>query len=279
MQLDQPIFFFHIPKTAGSTLQLFMRQQVASAYVCPTWSWTSLLNLDKAELARYKLFQGHYYGQSESVIGRPCFSFTILRDPIERALSHYGHVVRDPEHYLHRRAMELGDIDAYLEDPVTRMTVSNFQARMLALDVDVEALYRALTEAQKEAWFLEQFIETNDFGMHEQELLAAAKKKLASFDFFGVTERLSESIALLCYKLSLKCPDKITDQNVNISRPKRWDVAQSTIARLEQLNSVDLALYEWAQQEFHKQFMHVLADLINQHATKGWARLLPFFDR
>ena len=276
MQLNQPIFFFHIPKTAGSTLRNLLREHFAPTYVCPTWSWTTLLDLDKAELARYKLFQGHYYGQSGFVISQPCFSFTILRDPIERALSHYGHVVRDPEHYLHQRAMALGSLDAYLEDPVTKMTVSNFQARMLALDVDIEAVYKELTDEQKATWFLEQFVETNEFGMNEQELLAAAKMKLETFDFFGVTERLSEAIALLCYKLSWKYPEKIMDLNVNTSRPKRGDVAQSTIAKLEQLNAVDIALYEWAQQESHAKFMHVLAVLINKRAAKGWVRLLPY---
>lgn len=276
MQLDQPIFFLHIPKTAGSTLQHLMRQHVSSSCVCPAGSWTTLLNLDKAEIARYKLFQGHFYGQTGFGIGQSCFSFTILRDPVERALSHYGHIVRDPEHYLHQRAMELRSIDAFLEDPVTRMTVSNFQARMLALDVDVEAIYRDLSDEQKSTWFLERFIETNEFGLYGQELLEVVKKKLETFAFVGVTEKLNEAIALLCYKLSWRYPDKITNQNVNTSRLKRGDVAQSTLAHLERLNEVDLALYEWAQQEFHTKFMHVLADLINKRATKGWARFLPF---
>ena len=274
MRAKRPFFFFHIPKTAGSSMQTILSQHFAPDEIAAAGDWTSLLRLDRKGLSRAKLFQGHFYGPMERVIGRPCFRFAMIRDPVDRALSHFGHVLRDEGHYLHKRALGLGSLESFLEDPTGRMTVSNFQARMLALEFDVEKHYGNLSEIQRDQWALECHIETADLGPKGCQLLSAARAKLESFDAIGITERFAESLALLCYKQGWEYPKEIQDKNVNATRLQRSELAPATMQRLVDLNEVDIALYLVACKIFESRCREMLVDLVNARARKGLSRLI-----
>ena len=101
---DAAYYFFHIPKTAGTSLNNVLSAVFAENEICPPGLWHELLRYDPKELTKYKLFRGHFYAYLNVVVDLPLRGFVFLRDPIERALSHYGHVVREPNHYLHLRA-------------------------------------------------------------------------------------------------------------------------------------------------------------------------------
>lgn len=268
MTTEKSIFFFHIPKTAGSSMQWILSQHFAQEEIAAAFTWTTLLGLDRKTLSRQKLFQGHFYGPLEKLVRQPLFRFTVLRDPVERALSHYGHVLRDNAHYLHQRALELGSLEAYLEDPVTQMTISNFQSRMLALDFDVEEMYSNLTDAERTNWQLERYIETTDFGLYGSELLSAAQAKLDSFDFVGITERFAETLALLCHKRGWKYPIEVHDKNINERRPRQTEFPASTLLRLTELNEIDIALYRNASAAFDESYRQMLAELIPGNSKK-----------
>lgn len=269
-----PLFFFHLPKTAGSSLQGVLSKHFAPDEIAPAVTWTTLLHQDRRKLAQCKLFQGHFYGPLEKLVGQRCITFTILRDPLERALSHYGHVLRDKHHYLHRRALELGSIEAYIDDPITRMTISNFQSRMLALEFDVEAYFQNLTEAERQAWALELHMETSDLGPKGDQLLTAARAKLETFDAVGITERFPQTLALLCYRRRWKYPIGIVAQNVNAQRITQSELSPGTVQRLKELNDVDIALYSTARSMLESSCHEMLVDLVNRRAYEGLRRLL-----
>lgn len=256
-------------------MQRILSQHFSPDDIASSWSWTPLLAEDRKSLGRKKLFQGHFYGPLERLIGRECFCFTILRDPIERALSHYGHVVSDTNHYLHRRALELGSFPAYLEDPITRMTVSNFQARMLAMNVDVAAMFEDLTQEERSGWYLERHIETTDFGFENNEILAAAQERLSKCDVVGLTERFAETLALLCYKCGWPYPSEIQHHNVNKNRPRQFQLSPDILQRLVELNETDIALYHIACNVFEGDFHQILAEMISSRCRTGiWRTLL-----
>lgn len=262
MNPKAPLFFFHIPKTAGSTMQSILSRHYDTSQIAEAFTWTTLLNVERAELANKKLFQGHFYGPLEDIAGVRCNTFTVLRDPIERALSHYGHVRRDKSHYLHDRAEGLGTLEAYLADPVTRSTVSNFQSRMLALEFDVEAHFFRLSDQEKSQWLLERHIETTDFGLTEEQVFSAAQQRLDRFFFTGITERFSETLTLLCDAMRWKYPKDQAQQNTNPERPRRNALPPDTLKELERLNEVDLTLYSAAQARFQEQ-LELLAERVS----------------
>lgn len=252
MTQKSPLFFFHIPKTAGSTMQSILSSHYEAAQTAAAFTWTTLLGIDKDALSKKVLFQGHFYGPLENVAAVQCNTFTILRDPIERALSHYGHVCRDENHYLHGHAVALGTLEAYLDDPIARMTVSNFQSRMLALDFDIETYYNELSELERAQWCLERHIETTDFGLTEAQIHSSAKKKLDQFFLIGITEQFPQTLALLCNKMEWKYPQREAKENTNPERLRQSDIHPNTLQKLQQLNAVDLAIYSAAKTSFQE---------------------------
>lgn len=271
--LQRDVFFYHLPKTAGTTLQVILNAQFRPSDICPAHNWTDLLAVDPRTLGRYKLFNGHLYGGLGQFLKRDLYTFTLLRDPIERALSHYGHVLRDPRHYFHHRAAELGSLDAYLKDPVTRVTVSNFQTRLLAWEADPQLIFRGLSDSQRKDRALEQQLETMELPIPDSQLLEQAKDRLSQFGFVGLTERFEESVALLCYELGWSFPAQIADENVNSARPKRAQISDSDLRLLIELNQLDLELYRWAETIFRQRLCSLFSALLRHHGQG----LLPRF--
>lgn len=260
---QRDVFFYHLPKTAGTTLQVILNTQFHPSDICPAHNWTDLLALDPKALGRYKLFNGHLYGGLGQFLNRDLYTFTLLRDPIERALSHYGHVLRDPGHYFHHRAIELGGLDAYLKDPVTRVTVSNFQTRLLALAAAPQAIFHSLSDSQRKDRALERQLETMPPPIPDSRMLEEAKARLSLFGFVGLTERFEESVALLCHELGWRFPAQIVDENVNSVRPKRAQISDSELRLLIELNQLDIELYHWAEALFRQRLCALFSALLN----------------
>jgi hypothetical protein len=256
------VFFYHLPKTAGTSLRAVLDAAFEPKAICPAHNWTGLLSASRTDLRRYRLVAGHFYGGLEPRMNARCFAFTFLRDPVDRALSHYGHVLHDSRHYLHRRALELGSIDAYLADPETRMTISNFQARMLAWQGDPEAMFSGLSEEERRAEVLERRMELGDSAMSERDILAAAMARIGRMDMAGLTERFDESLAVLCHALGWPYPRNLRRENVGRSGLKRADLPTSTLRALEACNQLDLELCEHACRLLEKRVNEMFADLL-----------------
>jgi len=124
---DRTAIFLHIGKTAGWTLRQILYRNVPRRQVMrvrpPMQRPRGFLNdeplrtfaaLPEAERARPRLLVSHMiFGIHEFVPGESTY-FTMLREPVARALSQYRHVLRRPEHRLHAAAAA-GDsqIDAW----------------------------------------------------------------------------------------------------------------------------------------------------------------------
>jgi hypothetical protein len=274
-RLDRDVFFYHLPKTAGTTLQVILGSGFRQPDICPAHNWTELLAVDPQITGRYKLFMGHFYGGLDQFLGRDLYTFTMLRDPIERALSHYGHILRDPSHYLHHRAVELGSLDAYLKDPIARLTVSNFQTRLLALKSDPQAIFRNFTDSQRKNWALERKLETMELHISDNQMLEEAQARLSQFGVVGLTECFEETVALLCHEMGWDFPAQIAYENVNRARPKQAQISNSALSLLTELNQLDHELYHWAEVIFRQRICTLFATLLKCH-RQG---LLPKFTK
>jgi FkbM family methyltransferase len=247
-----PVYFLHIPKTAGSTLNSFFRTVYPPEKISPYWGWHQLLNISNEELLTYQLYSGHFYSYFHKLVSTPLRYCTFLRDPIDRALSHYGHIIKDNTHYLHKHALALGDFSAYIRDESVRFTISNFQARALALDADPFVLASTLSQEQLESYELERMLESIEFNLSDKELLDIAKQNLEQFCFIGITERFEESLKLLCHTFNWSVTSEIQSTNVNNDRVAREKLSEEDMSILKKLNEADFELYEYAKNIFEK---------------------------
>ena len=127
----QPLYFLHIPKTAGTSVSDWLKRRFDDAEVCPPVLLDDLIALAPDELPRYALFCGHFHQYLPSLLGKPLRTVTVLRDPVSRTFSHWRHIVRVAEDPFHARIREQ-TFDAFVADDANRVIIENYQARHLA---------------------------------------------------------------------------------------------------------------------------------------------------
>ncbi len=125
------VYFFHIPKTAGVSTWRFLEHAYPASQICPYWLWDQLIRVSPNELRNWDIFRGHFLSHLELYTGRQFKTFTLLRDPVQRTISHYYHVRRSPEHPFYAHAVRL-TIKEFCMHPSTRHMVVNYQCGYLA---------------------------------------------------------------------------------------------------------------------------------------------------
>jgi len=245
------VYFLHIPKTAGTTFNRLLEGFFDPAVVCPAFLWHDLLPL-LTDAKKYRLFRGHFYAGLERQVGMPLRVITFLREPIARCRSHYAHIFRDPTHYFHRRARELGNLAAFLGDPETGPVIWNCQTRALGMKLDVPRIAGRMNSADLEALALERLIET---AMPEDgdgdRLLTNAMKTLEECPCFGITERFEPSLRAICREFGWAMPSAVPRLNQN---PEAISPDEEEERLLSEANRLDLRLYESACQLFERRF-------------------------
>jgi len=236
--LTPKYIFLHIHKTAGMTLRGLCVKNFRQGrhfntdllYISGA-NWTAcrerVQNLTPPELASYKVFKGHMYFGLHENIPVPSRYFTFLREPIQRALSHYRVILR-------RKDLPEGHrIDPSLpnwnlgKEIYLMQSLDNGQTRAIAgTDPDMP------------------------FGDCNESHLAQAKKNLDThFDFVGLTEQFDLSLLLMRKALGwgwhFYVPDNVAPQD-HIPLPPQ------TEQHLRTLNRYDLALYDYAREKFQR---------------------------
>ncbi|MBU0492288.1 MAG: hypothetical protein KKA73_05640 [Chloroflexi bacterium] len=177
------------------------------------------------ERARVRLIWGVHveYGLHEH-LDEPVSYFTLLREPVDRALSHY-YFAREP-----RCAPE----DPGLPEHLAAHVEANLQTRLLA-----GPLLLAGQQGQGEA-------------LSPEELLARAQANLRACAVVGLTERFDETMLLLKKAYGWRMPF-YERQNVSQKRPLREAIPAPVRRQIEADNQFDVALYALAQELFAAQ--------------------------
>lgn len=234
---QQSVIFLHIPKAAGSTLLHIVRRQYNPSSIFsidginPLESIKQFKQWPKQEREATQAVMGHmYFGVHEFL---PYSTYiTMLRDPIERIISFYYYVLRNPEHnhynLITSKNLNLKD---YVKSGIGKQ-LDNGQTRLLsgidALDVE--------------------------FGSCSEKMLEKAKFNLKKyFAMVGITEKFDESLLLMKSKLNWKKSILYKKANVTKNRPKKLDFPEADLKEIERQNEFDLELYRYAQELFTHQ--------------------------
>lgn len=231
------VFFLHLPKTAGTTMRRVLDREYRAArryeigedvtgdirtFRSRAWSESSAPNL----------VQGHMsYGLHEFVPG-PATYVTLLREPLRRALSDYHYVTSTPGHPIHEHVKDLGLVE-YFESGITGQ-LSNGQVRLLCgdnLPGDTGV--------------------PSNRSMERADLERARANLDEGFAAVGVQERFDETLLLFRRRLGWRWPFYVRE-NVT-SRPYRQDdIADSDLARIRELNLLDIELYDSVRAMFDR---------------------------
>ena len=243
--------FLHIPKAAGSTLTAIIQRQYRSEEMIKSYElmfaaatheklsslesarfrYTYVKTMAPEKLAQVKVLMGHEGFGFHNLFSSPTKYITMLREPVERVISHYYYVLSHPKNRLydpvHSQNMDLAD---FVHSGLS-VEVDNSQTKYLA---GLETPYLA-------------------YGEYGDELLAQAQKNLQQyFAVVGLTERFDASLLLLKRQLGWQMPF-YTRVNVSRNRPPKKQISPSIVEQIKEYNRLDLELYQFAKRLFEEQ--------------------------
>jgi len=225
------VIFIHLYKTGGTTLNRIIEWEYKMSKICsvePTWwqwSYQRITRWSPGRLGKMEVFKGHMPFGLHRLIPRPAKYITVLREPVERAISDYYFARRFKPHRHHRAALQLS-----LEEFFLQKHEHNLQARILA-GPNSHELFPSVCDAAT---------------------LAAAKDNLArQFLVVGLTERFDETLALLKVRLGWRVR-RYRSFRVADNRVAQHQVAAKTMALIRERERFDIALYDYASSLFEK---------------------------
>jgi hypothetical protein len=222
---QEVILFVHIPKTAGTTVQLFFEQQFAPQEMFSLNSqgrdpFQEFSAQPDSVKQRVRVVKGHMRFGLHELIDRPCAYVTLLRHPIDRIVSLYHYALEQPKMHLHDQAHRMS-----LEEFVLARVdeeVDNCHVRVLS--GHLYAPYGSLTDAD----------------------LQLAKANLQKhFAVVGIQDNVSGFLAAMAKRFGLRNL-RIPPQNVTKKRPKWTTIPDAARRTIENCNKLDLELYDFA---------------------------------
>lgn len=225
--LSGPIVFIHIPKAGGMTIYSAIRSIYKPSEIHKinpaAESLEKYKQLSVARKKNLKVIYGHMDYQIHKFMPSNSRYFTMMRNPIERVISHYYYVKRTANNPLNELAKR-----STLEDWITRcglIEMNNGQTRRLSGYNDPEELSEC-----------------------SEERLNQAKCTIQQqFSLVGITERFDESSRLL--KQLFNWPiESVRPTNVSPHRPNIKEIPTQTIQLIKKFNALDIELYEYSAQ-------------------------------
>ena len=251
----RPWYFLHIPKTAGTTFRVLLENQFHMDDICPAYEFFQLGQYSDEQLRHFRLFRGHMGYNLVNYLPEKPRVLVMLRDPMERAVSHFQYISRDPGHPKHRIIHEgkIG-LKEYLLDPVLSAEVTNAQVRPLAHLSDRQTLDELLAGSDGQESFARAWRHREGVLPPDDELLDVALQRLGAADFVGVAEQLEQGMSLAARLLGAAPPERLQSLNINPGRTRLDELPDDVLGLLEEVTRLDRKLYEIGQGLFESRY-------------------------
>jgi hypothetical protein len=235
----QTILFLHIPKCAGTTLteeiikKNYSPRELLIFYERGTEALIECLQaMSRRKQKKIRCIAGHFaFGIHRYLTARPAVYITLLRDPIERVVSHYYHTLRHQEHYLHQQVTEKNySLKEYVRRGLSK-ELNNGQTRILA----------------GIGWGVE-------YGRCTRAMLEQAKENIEKhFAAVGISERFDVFLQHLAESFNWKIP-VYEKRNMGAGRMDKGEVDHETLEVIKEYNQLDIELYNefWQDKDILK---------------------------
>lgn len=241
--MSSPIFFMHIPKTAGTSLRYLLEREYRphlEAYYPP--QVPELLPVNSTASAVTGHFKWGFHGSY------PARYVTFLREPIQQVISHYRHIQRSQN----------TDHQAYKKLSIVEFAQSDFAA-----NIQTAYLLGLPTGAQPDHTAGEQ-----------------AFQQLLRCEAFGITERFDASVVLMRQSLGWRRPYYLT---INQGEGPQLQLTSAEIQALQQSQAADLKLYALATALFEERWQALPANTLKlalyRRMNKTYTLLTPWWVR
>lgn len=254
-QSDPPLYFVHIPKTAGSSLIALLDQAFSSALIAPPKRWEEFAGFAFAQCADYRLWRGHFGAHGLDLLAGPNVRrITVLRDPVALAYSRYRYIKRDPNTRLHNAVVQ-GQLSfmQFIHLPAALPLLSDPQCRSLSFRLDPAVsraqLISGLLGPAPDAW-----IKARALRLPPEVQYEAAVRLLAEMPWFGLTEHFAESVRSLADGLGIATA--LVPHLLNSGDADPGELSEAARAAVLKRAPWDSLLYAQATELFKKRVLY-----------------------
>jgi len=248
----------HIMKTGGTSLTTALANLCGVANAGASLTEVFLDQFVQHDPRRWNevgFVTGHLPWEVHELLPRATRSVTVVRDPVARSLSHYWQLSINPEVIAESPDFSL---EEYVESPRWNTLCRDYQARQLAHRVDIAHAGKTYAPAERFAslgppfprehqYPLQSLFDCSPLSLTGAELERAALRSLSEIEFVGVTEHLGELYSQVAGAVwSLRELPLLGRENSSPDRPRRENVSADLVRRIEEMTSVDHAIYEAA---------------------------------
>lgn len=219
------ILFDHLPKCGGSSLNYYLakhyprRKTFSLNGADPESSVKKFINKSQRERFSYDLIKGHLAHELLDYAPHACIKVTVLRDPVERIVSHYYYAKSTPKHYLYSK---IHDANMNLEDYVS----SNIGGEL-------------------HNWYTTHFtgLSVEEVQSNQVNSLENAHEVIKKYDIVGFLDKYADFINKLQNKANLRYSYSDKKINVTCKKPLLKEIPKDTLKLIHDANIVDIKLY------------------------------------
>ena len=234
--MTRRFFYVHVQKAAGTELRERLKRHFAPqalypdktdgdiATVAPQISAAQLLARWAVRKDEIEVVTGHFPMATAELLDADFAMLTVLREPVERTLSHLRHYRRDTP-ALHDTSLE-----AIYDETPTYTFLRDHMVKMFSMTADEVA-----TAAAENKWPVVKYIPL------DADRLSRAKEQLASVDVLGLQDRFDE----FCEELQSRFGWQLGDP-LFANRTQPTDVPEAFRRRIAADNQLDLELFDYA---------------------------------
>lgn len=233
---EKTLIFFHLNKTAGTTLREILRRKFPEDVRYTTHSVDELTIVPEEQKGEIKYLEGHFIFGLHEHLPQPSTYITLLRNPVDRVISEYYYLLSRPDYSSLHNELTSKNVKS-LEDYVRigMWYAWNYQTSSL----------RGIGEGSPPPY--------GPLPLSTEDLEIAKANLREHFMVVGLTERFDESLVLLKRALGWRIKDILyLKENVGKKRPPKRETTQEAVKLIEEHNELDIQLYEFARQMFEE---------------------------
>jgi O-methyltransferase len=248
-------YFLHIPRTGGSTVIYDLLPRIFHpSDLCSAWNYDQLLSLPAEIRSSYRTYAGHFSLFLYRFFNRPMYYMTMLRHPVDRAISEYMYIKSNPAHPRFSRLGRRSDFLSFIRDGGA--FTSNSQTLLLGTDLDPFEVIARASSRNKESFSIDGTLGEAIFGtLASPRQLNAAKANLEKFLFVGIQDQFVESSEMLLGLFGRKFEEPIARLNAAVGpRLSSSNLPCDVLDECCQREHFDLELYEFGRGLFQERY-------------------------